>query len=58
MDTKVIAIASIVAVVAIKLIQKHREKNLPAGTNKNGTTMNKGTKVSNIPDDYEPYSGK
>jgi len=58
MDTKVIAIASVVAVVAIKLIQKQRAKRLPAGTNQKEATKNMGTKVSNIPDDYEPYSGK
>jgi len=58
MDTKVIAIAAIVAVVAIRLIQKNRAKNVPGGTNQKESTINKGTKVSNIPDDYEPYSGK
>lgn len=55
-NSRVIALAVIFAVLAVRLIQKQRAKNLPAG-NKDAT-LNKGTKVSSIPDDYEPYSGK
>lgn len=57
-NSKVIALAVIFAVVAVRLIQKQRAKNFPAGTNQKDTLVKTGTKITNIPDDYEPYSGK
>lgn len=56
--TEVIAIVVVFTAVAIRLIQKQRAKNLPAGTSHKDASANKGTKVNSIPDDYEPYSGK
>jgi hypothetical protein len=57
-NTTVILIAVTFAIVAARLIKKQKEKNQPGLGNQSGSIMNKGNKISSIPDDYEPYSGK
>jgi hypothetical protein len=57
-NTTVILIAVTFAIVAARLIKKQREKSQPLGGNQSGSMLIKGNKISSIPDDYEPYSGK
>lgn len=57
-NTTVILIAVTFAIVAARLIKKQKEKNQPIGGSQSGSLLNKGNRISSIPDDYEPYSGK
>lgn len=57
-NTTVILIAVAFGLLAARLIKKQREKNQPTGGNQSGSLLNKGNRISSIPDDYEPYSGK
>jgi hypothetical protein len=57
-NTKVILIAMVLSLVAVRLFKKMKEKNNPAGSSQAGKEPPKKNKISSIPDDYEPYSGR